>query len=108
MAAFIFSEEELIGLLVTDILAATRQWETEHIERDELPTAAELARKHKLRLEKVKKKLRLLKEVRLIEAVTINPKRYRFDWYALHALDEDHLLYPLFCDPESPYFIEPT
>ena len=73
---------------------------------EDLPTAADLARKLNYRLEAVKKKLRLLKEEGLIQPVSMTPKRYRFNRWALKSLDEGHLFHELFCEPESPYYLE--
>ena len=67
---------------------------------DDLPTAADLARKLNYRLEVVKKKLRLLKEAELIQAVSHTPKRYRFNAWALKSMDEDHPYYHLLSPTE--------
>lgn len=90
-------------MLVREIVWATEQLNTGACLEEDLPTAAELARKLKLRLDTVKKKLRVLKEHGLIHAVSLSPKRYRFDHWALRTLEPDTVLYALFCEPDSPH-----
>ncbi len=100
------TDQEFMILFVQDIHAATTQLQTGDLQADELPTAASLARKYNYRLETVKKKLGLLKDTELIQTVGVTPKRYRFNAWALRSLDPDSPMYGLFCDPESPSYIE--
>ncbi|MCE3235652.1 MAG: hypothetical protein K0Q50_1832 [Vampirovibrio sp.] len=100
------SETELFSQLAGEIRIATDNLNAGECLEDDLPTASDLARRLNYRLETVKKKLRILKEEGLIQPVTVTPKRYRFNYWALKSLDEEHVLYSLFCEPESPYFIE--
>ncbi len=99
------NDTELIGLLAAEIRDATETFNAGTGLEESLPTAADLARKLKLRLETVKKKLRLLKEAHLIQPVTVGPKRYRFNHWALKDMEEGNAFYELFCDPDSPFFI---
>lgn len=100
------TEEELFTALIREIAGATERLEAEVCVEDDLPTAAELARRMNYRLENVKKKLRVLKEHGLIHSVSVSPKRYRFDRWALRTLDSDTVLYTLFCEPESAHYIQ--
>jgi transcription initiation factor IIE alpha subunit len=99
------SEEEVFVALVREIVRATDRLNAGDSEEETLPTSAELARKLNYRLETVKKKLRILKTNGLIHAVSISPKRYRFNRWALHELEPDSTLFKLFCEPDSPYFL---
>jgi predicted transcriptional regulator len=85
-------EQMLIARMLSEIRSATEamahQDMPEELLLDTLPSAAELARLLDLRLEWVKKKLRILKHEGLIHAVTISPKRYRFDRYQFEHLVE--------------------
>lgn len=99
-------DEELIGRLASEILDATEVFNTGPQFEEALPTAADLARKLNLRLETVKKKLRLLKEADLIQPTSMQPKRYRFNFWTLRSMEENDPFYTLFCDPESPFYIE--
>ncbi len=99
------TETELLGHLAQEILHATERLNTGDCLEDDLPTAADIARKCNYRLEAVKKKLRILKEEGLIQVVGMTPKRYRFNYWALKSLDPSSPLHELLCEPESPYFI---
>lgn len=99
-------DEELIGRLAAEILSATESFGAGECLEEDLPTAADLARKLGFRLENVKKKLRLLKEGDLIHPITVQPKRYRFNRWALREMEESSQLYALFCDPDSPFYLE--
>jgi hypothetical protein len=100
------SDEELFTRLVEEIRQATERVSAGDCLEDDLPTAAALARKFNYRLETVKKKLRVLKEEGLIQPVTVTPKRYRFNRWALKDLDDAHPLHTLFCEPDSPYYLQ--
>lgn len=100
------SNEEWLSILACEILEVTQRYQAGDCSENDLPTAADLARQHRWRLDAVKKRLRTLKESGLIRAVTVTPKRYCFDTWALGALDATHPMYQLFCEPESPYFLE--
>jgi hypothetical protein len=100
------TEEEVFIALVGEIVRATDQLNANACTEEDLPTSAELARKMKYRLEMVKKKLRILKENGLIHSISLSPKRYRFDHWALKKLEPDSTLFALFGDPDSPYYVE--
>ncbi|WP_373532821.1 hypothetical protein [Vampirovibrio sp.] len=101
------SEPEILSKLAAEIVAGTALYQADETFEDVLPTAADLARKLNYRLETVKKKLRVLKDHHLIQSVGMTPKRYRFNRWALKELEPDSPLFELFCDPESPAFIQP-
>lgn len=94
------SHEALLTVLVGEIRAATERLGDGGQEED-LPTSASLARALDLRLENVKKKLRILKENEIIQVVGITPKRYRFNPWILKTMDDEHPLYFLFEETES-------
>lgn len=100
------SDPEIFSKLAGEILAGTERYQDDDTLEEALPTAADLARKLNYRLETVKKKLRVLKDHHLIQAISMTPKRYRFNRWALNDLAEGDPLFALFCDPESPAFIE--
>jgi hypothetical protein len=99
-------ENELFGRLAVAIFEATERFCLGDCLEEEMPTAADLARQYHYRLETVKKKLRVLKEQALIQPISMTPKRYRFNQWALRSLDADHPFHALFCEPESPFYIE--
>ena len=101
------SDTEIFTKLAGEILSASERFQAGDLQEDDLPTAADLARLFNYRLETVKKKLRVLKDNHLIQAISMTPKRYRFNRWALGDLPEEELLHSLFCDPESEYYIEP-
>jgi hypothetical protein len=96
------TEQVFLGQLLIDIYKATAKAGNQ---ADQLPTAADLARKHGFRLEAVKKKLKHLKSEQLIQPIGMTPKRYRFNHWEFALLQDDHPLYPIFCEPSSDYFI---
>jgi hypothetical protein len=100
------SDNELFSKLAKAILDATERFCNGACLEEEMPTAADLARQYNYRLDTVKKKLRVLKEHGLIQPISMTPKRYRFNQWSLKSLDEDHPFYELFCEPESPYYID--
>jgi hypothetical protein len=99
------SDEEIFTRLVSEILEATERFSAGETLEEDLPTAAGLARQFNYRLETVKKKLRILKEQGLVHSVSVTPKRYRFNRWALKSLDESHSFHALFCEPASPYYL---
>ncbi len=96
---------ELTCRIACEILRATDAWTAGDKLEDELPSATELARQLDVKLEKLKKKLRLLRQENLIRSVSVSPKRYRFDRYALREMPPDHPLYALLFGEDSPYRI---
>jgi hypothetical protein len=94
------SHEALLTVLVGKIRAATERLGDGGAEED-LPTSASLARALDLRLENVKKKLRILKENEIIQVVGITPKRYRFNPWILKTMDDDHPFHFLFEETET-------
>jgi hypothetical protein len=91
---------EMISQLAREIVDATERMGDGTWVEDDLPTAADLARKLNYRIDVVKKKLRLLKEAGLIQPISVTPKRYRFNAWALKSLDADHPFHALFAQPE--------
>ena len=60
-------------------------------------TAVELAKRVKLPVEVVKKKLNILKECDIVRVKGINPKFWKFDEYSFQRMDEDDEVYRLLC-----------
>lgn len=102
------SDSEIFPKLAGEILSGTERYQSGDLQEEDLPTAADLARLLNYRLDTVKKKLRVLKDHHLIQPISMTPKRYRFNRWALTELAEDSPLYELFCEPDSPYYIEPN
>ncbi len=100
------NHDDIITELAQAILSATRQYKDGQYFEEDMPTAADMARKMRLKTDYVKKKLRLLASANLIEAISASPKRYRFNTYALRFLDDDDPLHILFCREGSPHYIE--
>jgi DNA-binding transcriptional MocR family regulator len=98
-------DEELFSRLAREILSATERFQEDGQFEESLPSSADLSRTLNIKLETVKKKLRVLKDQGLIHPVSVSPKRYRFDTWALRELDEAHPFFTLFCEPESPYHL---
>lgn len=92
------SDEELLTRLVHEIYTATERLSAEECLEDDLPTASDLARKFNYRLDTVKKKLRVLKERGLIRPISMTPKRYRFEPWALKSLDEEDPIFQWLSD----------
>ncbi len=99
------NHDDIISELAHSILTATQQFNDGQYFEEDMPTAADMARKMRLKTDYVKKKLRLLASANLIEAISASPKRYRFNAYALRFLEEDDPLHLLFCREGSPHYI---
>jgi DNA-binding GntR family transcriptional regulator len=82
--------DNLLVQLAREIMRATEELADGGRSEDELPTSAELARHFNVRLDNVKKKLKILKQAGLIHAISVSPKRYRFDTYVFRSLPEDN------------------
>jgi len=82
------NREEILYFLFQKILVASQQALDEELLEEELPTAASLARELDLRLEEIKKRLQTLKDEDLIQAVGVNPKRYRTNVWRLRTLEK--------------------
>ena len=97
--------EKLLGEIGLEIAGMTARVEAGNILDEALPSANDKARKLGLKLDTIKKKLRVLKAAELVQAVSYSPKRYRFNRYILRDMTEESEFYALFCESESPYFI---
>jgi hypothetical protein len=60
--------------------------EDEHLTPETLPSSAEIAKQLNIKLDHLKKKMRILKDYELIQAVSFSPKRYRVDPFVYDAL----------------------
>lgn len=60
-------------------------------------TAVELAKLVELPVDKVKKKLNILKDKQIVRVRGINPKYWLFDEYNFHRMDEDDETFRLLC-----------
>lgn len=61
-------------------------------------TAVELAKRVDLKLETVKKKLRILQEKGIVRSIGISPKFWIFDDYNFQRISEDDPVYMLLCN----------
>lgn len=63
--------------------------EDEHLTPETLPSSAELAKQLNIKLDHLKKKMRILKDYELIQAVSFSPKRYRVDPFVYETLKNE-------------------
>lgn len=56
-------------------------------------TALEIARRQGIKLDIVKKKLKILKEAGLVRTIDLNPKRWKFDEYNFNQMDIEDPIY---------------
>lgn len=61
-------------------------------------TAVELARKLNIKLDIVKKKLKILSDKEIIRCIGVNPKFWIFDEYKFQRMDIEDPVYMLLCD----------
>ncbi len=78
--------EELLYQLTQEIRLITLFADQSGATVDALPTAADLARLFQIDRDLLKKLLNRLKEWQLIQAIGMNPKRFRFDQYQFQRL----------------------
>ncbi len=64
-------------------------------------TAIELARKYNLKIEQVKKKLKILQEKGLVRSCGASPKFWIFDEYNFQRIDEDDPIHYLLSSTEN-------
>ncbi len=69
----------------------------EKCENSEGYTAVELARKLNIKIDIVKKKLRILQQKDIVQPKGINPKIWKFDDFHFQRMDEDDPVYNLLC-----------
>ena len=60
-------------------------------------TAVELSRKLNIKIDDVKKNLKILYDKGIIRVIGINPKLWKFDDYSFQRMDEDDPVYHLLC-----------
>ncbi|MBY0450262.1 MAG: hypothetical protein K2X01_06520 [Cyanobacteria bacterium] len=97
---------ELQCLLLHHIFRLSQSLRQGESTLDELPSSAELARTYNLRVETVKKKLKHLLHLGLIHAISVSPKRYRFDPFGFSELDVGSEIYPILHDETSIYYLD--
>lgn len=61
-------------------------------------TAVELAKKLSIKIDIVKKKLKILYDKELIRCIGVNPKYWIFDEYKFQRMDVEDPVYLLLCD----------
>lgn len=64
-------------------------------------TAIELSKKLKVKLDIIKKKLRILQDKEIIRSIGVNPKYWQFDDYNFQRMDESDPVYSLLCNFED-------
>lgn len=87
--------EALLRELFDEIAAATQALVRGDITPEDLPTATEIARKLNVKLDQVKKKLRILRQSGVVKPVSYAPKRYRINPQVMQELSTDDPLYTL-------------
>lgn len=71
----------LLIQLAHQLRQATQMTDSFHLGEESLMTSADLARLFGIKQDRIKPALRHLKELGLIQAIGLSPKRYRFDSY---------------------------
>lgn len=69
----------------------------EKCSNDDGISAVELSKQLKIELDVVKKKLKILYDHKIVRAIGINPKFWKFDEYNFQRMDEDDPVYRLLC-----------
>ena len=64
-------------------------------------TAIELSKKYNLKMDQVKKKLKILQEKGLVRTKGVSPKFWIFDEYRFKRLDENDPIHYLMCNTED-------
>ena len=60
-------------------------------------TYIELSRKYDIKIDIVKKKLKILQEKGIVRSIGVSPKFWRFDEYNFQKMNEDDPVYKLLC-----------
>ncbi len=84
-------EQALLGRIAYEIMKTTDQVIAEDLSEDELLSAPELAKRLGMKLDKLKRKLKLLQKEDLIQPIRLSPKRYRFNHFTFERLSETHV-----------------
>lgn len=64
-------------------------------------TAIELSRKHNIKMDNVKKSLKLLQEKSIVRSIGVSPKFWKFNEYNFQRMEEDDPVYLLLCNFEN-------
>lgn len=84
-------KEEITRVVALELMYNNPQkWQS-----PEGPTALEIARRHNLKLDIVKKNLNILLKLGIVQSVSINPKRWKFNEYNFNRMDNDDPMYQL-------------
>ncbi|MBX2861087.1 MAG: helix-turn-helix domain-containing protein [Vampirovibrio sp.] len=99
-------QKELICQLARSIFDATNGLSAAENAEESLPSSVDLAKLTGISKDRVKKKLKVLMQLGLIRPVSMSPKRYKFERFAIYELPTDHDLYQDFCNPQSPFYLQ--
>ena len=98
--------KDLVCQLAHLILDATNSVPEGMVAGDVLPTSGDLAKLTGISPDLVKKKLKILLQMGLIHPISMSPKRYQFERFAVHKLTEDHPLYEDLRNPDSVFYLD--
>lgn len=100
------TDMELLCGIAATVYQATETGQSQYGEpHSHLPTAHDLASHFGMKLDKFKKKLKMLKQYNVIHPVSASPKRYRFDVYQLRQQSSNNPIIEQLTDPDSPFYI---
>jgi len=93
----ISAEDKILQQVGLELMFSNPQkWES-----SEGITAIELSKKLKIKLDLIKKKLKVLQEKQIIRSIGVNPKYWQFNEYNFQRLDENDPVYSLLCNYEN-------
>ncbi|NLF83874.1 MAG: hypothetical protein GX568_07835 [Candidatus Gastranaerophilales bacterium] len=64
-------------------------------------TAVELSRKYNIKIDQVKKRLKILQEKGIVRSIGASPKFWIFDEYNFQKIDQDDPIHYLLCNTED-------
>lgn len=91
------NEDKILRTIGLELMFSTPQSR----ENEEGMTAIELAKKCNLKLDIVKKKLKILQDAGIVRVIGINPKLWLFDDYNFQRMDENDPIFMLLCQFED-------
>ncbi|MEI7474142.1 MAG: hypothetical protein WCK67_05125 [bacterium] len=91
------SEDKILRTIGLELMFSTPQSR----EHSDGMTSIEIAKKCKLKLDIVKKKLKILQDVGIVRVIGINPKLWVFDDYNFQRISVDNPVYNLLCQFED-------
>lgn len=91
------TSDKILKIILFELLFSNPQ----NREYTEGLTAIELSRKYNIKIDQVKKKLKILQEKGVIRAVGASPKFWIFDEFQFQRIDDDDPIHYLLCNTED-------